>query len=97
MNGRFGLWPVSLLIAVFGVKVWRVGCCKRPFPNAKSQGVEIVEGYPVEPDKSYRFMGAPVVFDEVGFEEVGVAGNGRKIVRIHTSQVRALLHMKVSY
>ena len=52
---------------------------------AKLQGAEIVEGYPVEPDKSYRFMGAPPIFDTVGFEEVGVVGNGRKIVRTHVS------------
>lgn len=52
---------------------------------AKSEGAEIVEGYPVEPDKSYRFMGAPAVFDNTGFQEVAEASNGRKIVRIHVS------------
>ena len=41
-----------------------------------------VEGYPVEPDKSYRFMGSPAVFERVGFEEAGTGKNGRKIVRL---------------
>jgi hypothetical protein len=53
---------------------------------AGTQGAEWVEGYPVEPDKSYRFMGAPSLFAEVGFQEAGVASNGRKIVRRRANQ-----------
>ena len=53
---------------------------------ARSQGATLVEGYPVEYGKSYQFMGAPSSFAAVGFEEVGVASNGRKIVRKRTSQ-----------
>lgn len=48
---------------------------------AISQGATIIEGYPVEPDQSYRFMGSPSVFEQVGFREVGIAKNGRRIVR----------------
>lgn len=53
---------------------------------AGAQGAEWVEGYPVEPGKSYQFMGAPVLFEAVGFQEAGVASNGRKIVRMRTDQ-----------
>jgi GNAT superfamily N-acetyltransferase len=50
------------------------------------QGAKVVEGYPVEPGKSYQFMGAPSLFAEVGFVEAGEASNGRKIVRMRTDQ-----------
>lgn len=48
---------------------------------AISQGATIIEGYPVEPDQSYRFMGSPSAFEQVGFREVALARNGRSIVR----------------
>jgi hypothetical protein len=48
---------------------------------AISQGAAIIEGYPVEPDQSYRFMGSPSTFDQAGFREVAIAKNGRRIVR----------------
>jgi GNAT superfamily N-acetyltransferase len=48
---------------------------------AISQGARVIEGYPVEPDQSYRFMGSPSVFERAGFHEVAVAKNGRRIVR----------------
>jgi len=51
---------------------------------AFSQGATIVEGYPVEPDKSYRFMGSPSTFEKAGFQEAGTAKNGRKIVRLYS-------------
>jgi GNAT superfamily N-acetyltransferase len=53
---------------------------------AGAQGAEWVEGYPVEPGKSYQFMGPPSSFAKVGFVEVGVASNGRKIVRMRPDQ-----------
>ena len=53
---------------------------------AFSQGATIVEGYPVEPGKSYRFMGSPSTFEKAGFQEAGVAKNGRKIVRLHVGK-----------
>jgi GNAT superfamily N-acetyltransferase len=48
---------------------------------AVSLGATIIEGYPVVPDQSYRFMGSPSVFKQAGFREAGVAKNGRRIVR----------------
>ncbi len=48
---------------------------------ARSQGARIVEGYPVEPDQSYRFMGAPSIFTQAGFHEAALASNGRRIMR----------------
>ena len=55
---------------------------------AASQGASTVEGYPVEPDKSYRFMGSVSIFDSAGFYEAGVANNGRKIVRFEIGNNR---------
>lgn len=48
---------------------------------AISLGATIIEGYPVEPNASYRFMGSPSVFEQAGFRKVAVAINGRPIVR----------------
>jgi GNAT superfamily N-acetyltransferase len=53
---------------------------------AVSQGATIIEGYPVEPDQSYRFMGSPAVFEQAGFRQVGIAKNGRKIVRFFAGE-----------
>ncbi len=48
---------------------------------AISQGAAIIEGYPVEPDQSYRFMGSPSIFKQAGFRKTAIAKNGRPIVR----------------
>jgi GNAT superfamily N-acetyltransferase len=48
---------------------------------AISQGARVVEGYPVEPGRSYRFMGSPAVFEQSGFRVAARAENGRAIVR----------------
>ena len=48
---------------------------------ARSRGAKIIEGYPVEPDQSYRFMGAPSIFEQAGFEVAAIAANGRRIMR----------------
>lgn len=53
---------------------------------AISQGATIIEGYPVEPDQSYRFMGSPAVFEQAGFHKVGIAKNGRRIVRFFADE-----------
>lgn len=55
---------------------------------AISEGASVIEGYPVEPDKSYRFMGSPAIFEQAGFEEVGTAKNGRSIVRFYADGSR---------
>jgi hypothetical protein len=48
---------------------------------AVSQGATTIEGYPVEPGRSYQFVGSPSVFERAGFHEVAIARNGRRIVR----------------
>jgi GNAT superfamily N-acetyltransferase len=48
---------------------------------AVSQGAEIVEGYPVESNQSYRFMGSPSTFEQAGFRDAAIAANGRRIMR----------------
>jgi len=60
---------------------------------AISQGATIIEGYPVEPDQSYRFMGSPSVFEQAGFYEVGMAKNGRRIVRYVADERKHLLNV----
>ncbi|MCU0494750.1 MAG: GNAT family N-acetyltransferase [Chloroflexaceae bacterium] len=55
---------------------------------AIAEGATIIEGYPVEPDQSYRFMGSPALFIQVGFREVGRAKNGRPIVRFFADEHR---------
>ena len=54
--------------------------------HAIAQGASIIEGYPVEPDQSYRFMGSPSAFEQAGFREAGLAKNGRRIVRFFADQ-----------
>jgi GNAT superfamily N-acetyltransferase len=48
---------------------------------AVSQGATLIEGYPVEPGRSYQFMGSPSVFEQAGFHEAAITKNGRSIVR----------------
>jgi GNAT superfamily N-acetyltransferase len=48
---------------------------------AASQGAHLVEGYPVEPEQSYQFMGSPSIFKVAGFHEVARAENDRSIMR----------------
>lgn len=55
---------------------------------ARSQGTRIIEGYPVEPDQSYRFMGAPSIFEQAGFHEAAIALNGRRLARYLVDQAR---------
>jgi len=48
---------------------------------AHAEGAAIVEGYPVEPDsRSYRYMGAPAVFEMAGYREVARAGATRRVM-----------------
>lgn len=49
---------------------------------ARSQGAEIVEGYPVEPgSRSYTYMGSPSTFRQVGFRDVSPQGQVRQVMR----------------
>lgn len=50
--------------------------------HARQKGATIVEAYPVDPDSpSYRFMGYVESFRAFGFEEVGMAGSRRHVLR----------------
>lgn len=50
--------------------------------HARNEGATIVEAYPVAPDSpSYRFMGFVGAFEAAGFEEVGMAGSRRHVMR----------------
>lgn len=75
-------WSVVCFFVNPGVR--RQGLSVRLLEAAVSyavlQGARIIEGYPVEPDQTYRFMGFHSVFEQVGFKEVQIAKNGRKIV-----------------
>ena len=62
---------------------------------AVSWGAEVVEAYPVDPDrdqdgnwqpaKSYRFMGYRSTSEKAGFQEVTPAGGKRTIMRLPTA------------
>lgn len=58
------------------------GLLQAAIDYATANGATLVEGYPVPPDQSYRFMGSHELFQAVGFDEVAIAKNGRSIVRI---------------
>ncbi len=65
---------------------------------ARSQGAEVVEGYPVEPRQgsdgqlnynvSYRFMGYVSTFKKAGFRDVTPVGSSRIIMRYSLSEER---------
>jgi hypothetical protein len=56
---------------------------------ARSQGAEIVEGYPVEPDaRLYTYMGSVATFREAGFQEVARPTEGRPIMRYFAERDR---------
>ena len=59
-----------------------VGLLKAAVQYALSEGAEAVEAYPVPPaSTSYRFMGVPKLFMEVGFVDVTPRGQKRMVVR----------------
>ncbi len=62
-----------------------VGLLTAAVTYAVSRGATVIEGYPVAPDQSYRFMGSPTIFKRAGFHEVSIAKNGRRIVRFTAS------------
>jgi len=50
--------------------------------EALAAGADVIEGYPVDPDSpSYRFMGVRSMFLDAGFEETGMAGSRRHVMR----------------
>jgi GNAT superfamily N-acetyltransferase len=49
---------------------------------ARSQGAQIIEAYPVEPESpSYTYMGSPTTFQRAGFRDVTPAGQTRQVMR----------------
>ena len=51
--------------------------------HARANGATTVEAYPVERDSpSYRFMGQRSTFLAAGFEETGMAGSRRHVMRL---------------
>ena len=60
-----------------------LGLLKAAVAYARSQGAEVVEGYPVEPGpRLYTYMGSPATFREAGFQDVTPRGRARKVMRI---------------
>jgi GNAT superfamily N-acetyltransferase len=88
---RFDDAPVWSVVCFFVKRDHRgqgvsVQVLKAAVAYARSQGAKIIEGYPVEPDRSYRFMGAPSIFERAGFQVAMSASNGRKIMRYTVEQ-----------
>jgi GNAT superfamily N-acetyltransferase len=51
--------------------------------HARRRGADILEAYPVDPESpSYRFMGFVPVFEALGIQEVGQAGNRRHVLQL---------------
>lgn len=51
--------------------------------HARRKKAKLIEAYPVDEDSpSYRFMGFVPVFEERGFEEAGLAGTRRHVMRL---------------
>ena len=51
--------------------------------EAAANGADVIEGYPVDPESpSYRFMGVRPTFLAAGFEEIGMAGTRRHVMRL---------------
>ena len=50
--------------------------------HARANGATVVEAYPVDPDSpSYRHMGFVPVFAAAGFDDLGMAGKRRHVMR----------------
>lgn len=59
-----------------------LGLLKAAVDYALLQGVEIVEGYPVEPGpRLYTYMGSPSIFRAAGFRDVTPRGQARAVMR----------------
>lgn len=49
---------------------------------AAEQGAKVIEGYPVEPQHSYKYMGSLTLFRRAGFAEAASTAAGRRVVRL---------------
>lgn len=53
---------------------------------ARAAGAAAVEGYPVKPgERLYTYMGAPVIFERLGFLDVTPEGQARRVMRLSLS------------
>lgn len=60
------------------------GLLRAAVDYARSAGALIVEGYPVNPVSNlYTYMGAPSIFEALGFRDVTPRGQARKVMRLH--------------
>jgi len=59
-----------------------LGLLRAAVEYARSNGAEIIEGYPVEPGpRLYTYMGAPATFQQAGFSDVTPPGQARQVMR----------------
>ena len=66
-----------------------LGLLRAAVSYAISQGAEIVEGYPVEPDaRLYTYMGSVATFRAAGFQEVARPIEGHPIMRYFAERDR---------
>jgi hypothetical protein len=60
-----------------------VGLLHAAIDLAAAHGADIIEAYPVERDSpSYQYMGQRSTFLAAGFEETGMAGSRRHVMRL---------------
>ncbi|MGH2515755.1 MAG: GNAT family N-acetyltransferase, partial [Ktedonobacterales bacterium] len=65
-----------------------LGLLRTAVDYARSQGADVVEGYPVEPGpRLYTYMGSPSIFRRAGFLDVTLPGCSRQIMRYVVSAV----------
>jgi hypothetical protein len=63
-----------------------LGLLKAAVAYACSQGADIVEGYPVEPEaRLYNYMGSPGTFRRAGFRDVTPTRQARQVIRYFAS------------
>lgn len=79
--------PVWSVVCFFVDRSFRrqritLGLLNAAVQYAQSQGVKVIEGYPVEPGlRLYTYMGSPSTFRRAGFGDVTPAGQARQVVR----------------
>ena len=84
-DGRAGVWSLTCFFVPRRLR--RQGIMRRLIAaavnHARSRGATAVEAYPVDPDSpSYRFMGFVPSFEAAGFQEIGMAGTRRHVMRL---------------
>jgi GNAT superfamily N-acetyltransferase len=57
------------------------GLLRAAVAYARARGARIVEGYPVDPGRTYGYMGSPATFRAAGFRDVTPPGRERRVFR----------------